>query len=62
MWKVYSQPWSAWPRVFQGRGVIFMPLDVVEVAAVVIVRGKLREMLLFSDDSIASLFVCEVFD
>lgn len=48
--------------MFQGRGVIFMPLDVVEVAAVVIVRGKLREMLLFSDDSIASLFVCEVFD
>lgn len=37
VWKVYSQPWSAWPRAFHGRLVIFkfeVPLAVDVVVAI----------------------------
>lgn len=51
MWKVYSQPWSAWPRAFQGRFVtvkggaaVLVPLVVVVVVvAIVRDRGRVRD-------------------
>lgn len=46
MWKLYSQPWSAWPLAFQGRLVTWsfeLPLAVDVVVAVAIARFKVGE-------------------
>jgi hypothetical protein len=43
VWKVWSQPWSAWPRAFQGCFVILREVEDVDIVRRTVL-GKADDM------------------